>query len=1344
MAYSAKKRYNLAIINGINPRASPGPIGLRGKPRGNPHSVIMTKISHIQLNPLVIDPIGDEDTFEDFCCELAREIWCDPTAQRNGRKGHKQNGVDIFGSDVNGKVLGMQCKKKDLVLDGKLTEENINEEVEKAKTFDPPLSRYIIATTLSRDPELQKIALKITIEHKKGGLFSVEIWSWDEIRQYLEKAKEVLYQYYPHLKPGLDTEAVINKIDSLLTNSQSQIKEKTDAAISQSENVISENNLSIKGDDTNTVNHTKLDNIRDSLGKNPETALNQLEELKKDLWSKADKKIKFRIATNIAAAKLEMNKEEDAGQLFIDAFQYAEEDEKALCNLSLGHFLINDKKKANEIAREAIKKFPTSSRAYALLIQTTDSEDVNSIISEIPEGLLKSKDIAFALGIIFRERGDLVETAKWLEIANDHEDTEPVIKAALGETKLKIALNDPELVIAGQMTDESKALMENSEALFTEAWNSVSNSEISKYKAIWLANRCLANRMLGKVDEAIRDIGIALGIEPNNPDYLKQKAMILHERGDNEQAVTVLKSILDSKANPEIPIMVAGLLWGINEFDEAEKALLGLIESDCDDSRIMSDAKSLLVKLYIDMGKIDEAEKTSEDMLKSDPQNIIGLVDSAKVDVARGESDKANMTLRTAKKYINEKTPKREMLALADQFYSMDYFEDAADIFLKFVDLTTDSPLLRKLLNCYYRSGKNGEALKICKSLFDRYGSLEFVTEIESAIYEEIGDLNNAKRVCDAYIKKFPNDVNMQVRLAVVNFRLNNFGEVDAFLDKKIDINKEKYNFFSLMQIINLLEVRGFHKKALDLMYGITRKFSDKEEANMQYLGLFFRREKDNDKYLDREKVEIDSAVLLEDEGKQTKWYILEEREDPILNQGEINKKHELYNLLIGKKVGDVLILKKGQFDETKLKIKDIKSKFVYLLNQIMGNFGKNFPSANSLQSIHVDAKTLKDKTEERPAWIEKIFSQINKKHERQLIVEKFYKDGESTIGALSELMGNDIFKTWGFMVSRPDLGVRSSIGTKEERDNSMAVLRKNKEVKLVIDAISIFTIHELDIADEVIKNYGRMGIAQSTIDLIKEMIFERKGIEAKGYMTIGKDGDQYVREEISAEKIQKNKEYLEKIISWIEQNCDVIPCTAALDLTSEQKKVSNMLGKSFFDTILICTKDNNILFSDDERLRSLATTEYEVEGVWSQLLLMDLLSREAINKDSYAKYVVRLVELNYYYTSINKDAILQAAKSSDWEFKGSLFSIIQKLKGNYSDENSSIKVIVEFMHSAWTEIPEKNKEDIIFGSLDALIENRSKEIVLSKFVMAVKSYFQSNPLDREFILTLVRKYIKK
>lgn len=79
-------------------------------------------------------------------------------------------------------MIGIQCKAR-----VKLTQYDISPDIEAAKTLNPKLSKFIIATTALRDTKLQDYVNSVNNKHHIEGLFDVEIKFWDDIEEELSK-----------------------------------------------------------------------------------------------------------------------------------------------------------------------------------------------------------------------------------------------------------------------------------------------------------------------------------------------------------------------------------------------------------------------------------------------------------------------------------------------------------------------------------------------------------------------------------------------------------------------------------------------------------------------------------------------------------------------------------------------------------------------------------------------------------------------------------------------------------------------------------------------------------------------------------------------------------------------------------------------------------------------------------------------------------------------------------------------------------------------------------------------------------------------------------------------------
>jgi hypothetical protein len=141
------------------------------------------------------------ETFEDLCLALFKAIWKDPLAQKNGRRGQPQHGVDVFGS-MNGLAtafFGVQCKGKDQNLGARATVGELEKELAKAERFSPALAHWVFATTAPADAALQEAARRLSADRTAKGQFPVSVLGWGDIQALLVEHRGVLELFYPEV-----------------------------------------------------------------------------------------------------------------------------------------------------------------------------------------------------------------------------------------------------------------------------------------------------------------------------------------------------------------------------------------------------------------------------------------------------------------------------------------------------------------------------------------------------------------------------------------------------------------------------------------------------------------------------------------------------------------------------------------------------------------------------------------------------------------------------------------------------------------------------------------------------------------------------------------------------------------------------------------------------------------------------------------------------------------------------------------------------------------------------------------------------------------------------------------
>ena len=127
--------------------------------------------------------------FEKLCKLLWGEIWiCEDTIKRHGRQGQNQYGVDVFSYvEKYSGYCGIQCKGKDDYTNAQLTEAEIDNEITKALDFEPNLKLLVFATTANKDAKIEGYIRKKDTENRAKGLFAIDIASWEDIVDQLER-----------------------------------------------------------------------------------------------------------------------------------------------------------------------------------------------------------------------------------------------------------------------------------------------------------------------------------------------------------------------------------------------------------------------------------------------------------------------------------------------------------------------------------------------------------------------------------------------------------------------------------------------------------------------------------------------------------------------------------------------------------------------------------------------------------------------------------------------------------------------------------------------------------------------------------------------------------------------------------------------------------------------------------------------------------------------------------------------------------------------------------------------------------------------------------------------------
>jgi tetratricopeptide (TPR) repeat protein len=1068
-------------------------------------------------------------------------------------------------------------------------------------------------------------------------------------------------------------------------------------------------------------------------------AVEYLTSLREEIWHQSNNIIKYRLLANIGIAKWNLDQINDASSHFIEALQYNREDDAAIAFAAMGYISQESFNEAENLIEKALELNPANTLAYALRVRIiAATASIESALAQIPPQYCKSSDVLVAVGeaAFNRKLYDKAVESWQAALDSNCDGRMGVVKAHLAIALIDpIAKNYP-LIAAGQLPPHQKLHLERAVSLLDKVIGGdyANPTDSSPHTYYALINRASALRLLSRNEEAIRDIDIARQKEPKNPDLLRQRALLAYEIGDKSGAYRYVNQMLSIPHPQELSLFASFLLMALKYDQEAEQILDQLLQTSAPE-HMQLEAKHLKFELFLEREDFENAEALMNQLCEEDPDSVYTLIQRILCHSRVQQEENIPPLVEQAKTALASNFSMYTQIFLADTLYSLKYYRDASEIYEQFVDKTLNTPLSRRLAYTHYFSGDYKKALNLCQQLLDQYGPLEVISELAAHIYESIGDMEATEQICEDYLKIFPEDTVMQLRLAAANYAAGKYVKLDSFLDSRPDTTN--LNFDNLKKLAQLYKVRNKAEEFFKAIYEVRHRFYDDVQAHVLYQVFYLEASKiwtDNQGY---EIVNDGCGVLLRNDFGTEQWYILQNQADAVFAQNELNSSQPLYHKLMGKHVGDKIVETEGSFGCPALFVEAITDKYFAASKQSISIL-ENQPTNN----FRVMAVPLEDDSQ-FSAWVQDFIEDLKKQQDHFEYVKKQYLTGIIPFGMAAIAVQRTPLELWQILAFGADASIRSWSPTEGEKfSDAIQILQKGGLV--IIDPISLVTLHSLEVADDVVGILGKFGIAQSTIDLFQVAVEKVQGIQSEGFSTFGVFEDQAVYQDLSPEQVLKQKNFFERILNWSRCNCVVLSCNRRLDFNKTTlDKIVEFMGSAFVDTALIAGENGRILYSDDQWFRSYCLADSGVPGVWTQVVLKYCLTQHRSNPPLYHKAVLELARMGYACISINEESLIMAARLCEWKILPTYSSALRMFAKNTKPDYLA-PVAANFLHQLYLEfLPEDvgfldPRDALVFELLRVLTEKPLVENFTLKLKRAICERFRVNPINMEKVLEVI------
>lgn len=576
--------------------------------------------------------------------------------------------------------------------------------------------------------------------------------------------------------------------------------------------------VDIDHDTTDKIFNEQIDIFRDLISDNqPIAAITVLEKFKALKWNDLFNHLRFRVATNIAAAKLRIgDKNKDAAKELLEAAKFAPSSLKALCNSAIAFWILGDYPRSREAADSAVGKYPENPESFqALILALSVDTTCENPLPFVPEKFLDHPDVLLQIGDFFQKKNNRIKSREWFEKAYELRPSHLETQDSYATAILEELFSEPSIVFGKQLTESQRMLMDEAKRLLSTAWGKVKDSDVSLRFIGSVINLSNAERILGNGELALTLIEEALRRHPDNIFLNKQRGFCLVSLRRHDEACSVLKEMPDDAFEGK-PIVEAETLASANRQKEALQKIEGyLAQSLPEDGENTILANTIRIQLLNSLQGREVAVPAAVALAESHPTTAEYLLLVSDIFSANQETSAAIEWAKKADEVSSQKGfyPVRNIVA--DTYYELGMFLEAATIYRDLISSYVDSKNLLKLLMSYMRGDYRAEALDLIKRLPEETLRLNSYCRLSAELYFRLGNLFEAKKYLKRCLDNSPDDLEINLNYITLLERMSKRDEVIKFLEKLPEFSAGKPDEY--IRLSYIYASCDMQEKALDV-----------------------------------------------------------------------------------------------------------------------------------------------------------------------------------------------------------------------------------------------------------------------------------------------------------------------------------------------------------------------------------------------------------------------------------------------------------------------------------------------------------------------------------------------
>jgi len=1067
----------------------------------------------------------------------------------------------------------------------------------------------------------QQTIRKVNIEHKLAGLFQIELYNWDQIKDLLNQYQQVATEIY-NLGKNEQLTAIQQGVSSVRAVLEVIRDEKGSEGF-----------------------HAEIDSAKQHIEQHDyQMARLILHQLRSRHWDKLDNGQRFRLLANLGGAYLGEGELQKAAQFFWEAKPYQPDDEKACANEALGFQITGNPEKAFELTDKYRIQFPTSARILGIWVRNSPAtKRLEDLAKYVPDTCMADAELCASLAVkaASENQFDKAETLarKAISLSSDWSFPRVLLAKMIMCSHMDKALeHDGQGISFAERVREAEQLC--SEAISLAQEEKATHTEAEAYSA-----RALIREQAGRKKEAKADVLRAYQLDPSDPAIVREYALILQEQGENDGAVELVRKLVQGEHVDPMSWYVLGLTLrnrkGPGDAEEAARIFADLANrSGAFPAGFREHMAEGAVAHYCALQRWEDAQSAVEGIPSDLISPLVRATLMAVVKWRKKDQEEAFKWADSALVALTPETPRMERRLLAKLLSECGRHADALGLWKGLTEFTQLDDDTRSFLDCARRLGRADLVVHGCQKLRAVGVDSEDVVNLELSFLERF-DVEQAIRLLQAYLETHPDAKFMRLRLSLIGLRLNRTDLVSAgpaLLPSLEEVDPEIGR-----AVVQVLKMGGRPLEATAFGYELLRKhFSDVDAHRAFCFCLHPIGPKLN--LESPVTVQPGTAVCYQEDGAESdSWVVIEDLPNPDPSRNELSPTNHIARQLIGRKVGKTVVLVEGSITTRTAVIKEITSKYVYRYLDCMGQWQLRFPDAPEIELVRVKPDPCSEALD-----VSTILASVDRRAERVERVKEIYRSIPVTIHMFGELIGKSAFDATEALATSPDMKVNCCLGNDEEQSLALEALKSANTV--IVDLTALATLAMLDDLRLLAVWPKDLAISQATLGELHERLRHEKHQAGEGAGVLSKVDGKYSIFRDTTEGQAARVEKLEKFIGAIEQRFKVLGCLGLASLDSEKRsKLVKGCGQHGAESLVLASAPGAVLWTDDHTLARLGKGEFGVRRVWTQAVLQNLTLNGHVDARDFYEASAKLLGWSYAFTSPSAPALEQAGVLARW-----------------------------------------------------------------------------------------------